>query len=134
MDQFDPWNYLLFFYQDSNLRFPLNKLWLSQREKYSILKEIVVLQLSSPSERYLNHPTFGMLYLVAPAGEGRDIYATLYAQKMFFLVTLQPRGADFEVIPYMDARHYADINISRCRKTRSEDLELWEELFKQTFI
>ena len=90
--------------------------------------------MSPPSERYLNHPTFGMLYLVAPAGEGRDIYATLYAQKMFFLVTLQPRGADFEVIPYMDARHYADINISRCRKNRSLDLDLWQELFKQTFI
>ena len=90
--------------------------------------------MSSTSERYLNHPTFGMLYLVAPAGEGRDIYATLYAQKMFFLVTLQPRGADFEVIPYMDARHYADINIARCRKNRSEDIELWQKLFQQTFI
>ena len=90
--------------------------------------------MSPLSERYLNHPTFGMLYLVAPAGEGRDIYATLYAQKMFFLVTLQPRGADFEVIPYMDARHYAEINISRCRKNRSLDLDLWEELFRQTFI
>ena len=44
------------------------------------------------AERYLNHPTFGMLYRVAPAGEGRDVYATLYAQRMFFLVTLQPRG------------------------------------------
>ena len=86
------------------------------------------------SERYLNHPTFGMLYLVAPAGEGRDIYATLYAQKMFFLVTLQPRGAEFEVIPYMDARHYAEINISRCRKNRNEELEVWQKLFKQTFI
>ena len=51
------------------------------------------------AERYLNHPTFGMLYRVAPAGEGRDVYATLYAQRMFFLVTLQPRGAQFEVIP-----------------------------------
>ena len=86
------------------------------------------------AERYLNHPTFGMLYLVAPAGEGRDVYATLYAQKMFFLVTLQPRGAEFEVIPYMDARHYADINIARCRKNRSLDIALWQELFNQTFI
>ncbi len=75
-----------------------------------------------------------MLYLVAPAGEGRDIYATLYAQKMFFLVTLQPRGADFEVIPYMDARHYADLNITKCRKNRSADLAEWQELFRQTFI
>jgi len=38
------------------------------------------------SERYLNHPTFGMLYQVSPGNDGRDIYATLYAQKMFFLV------------------------------------------------
>ena len=25
------------------------------------------------SERYLNHPTFGMLYRVAPAGEGLSL-------------------------------------------------------------
>ena len=86
------------------------------------------------SERYLNHPTFGMLYLVAPAGEGRDVYATLYAQKMFFLVTLQPRGAQFEVIPYLDARHHAEIHIARCRKNNSTDYERWKELFHQTFI
>ena len=86
------------------------------------------------AERYLNHPTFGMLYLVSPAGNGRDVYATLYAQKMFFLVTLQPRGAQFEIIPYMDARHHAEVNLARCRKDRSIDLSSWQELFKQTFI
>ena len=48
---------------------------------------------SVSAEGYLNHPTFGMLYKVAPAGEGRDVYATLYAQRMFFLVTLQPGGS-----------------------------------------
>ncbi len=86
------------------------------------------------AERYLNHPTFGMLYLVAPAGQGRDVYATLYAQKMFFLVTLQPRGAVFEVIPYMDARHHAELHLVRCRRERSNDLDGWQELFRQTFI
>ncbi|MDC3142249.1 PipX family protein, partial [Prochlorococcus sp. AH-716-I17] len=25
------------------------------------------------SERYLNHPTFGMLYQVSPGNDGRDI-------------------------------------------------------------
>ena len=86
------------------------------------------------AERYLNHPTFGMLYLVAPAGEGRDVYATLYAQRMFLLVTLQPRGAQLEVIPYQDARHHADVHISRCRRDKSPDLEGWLQLFDQTFI
>ncbi len=75
-----------------------------------------------------------MLYLVSPASNGRDVYATLYAQKIFFLVTLQPRGAGFEVIPYMDARHYAEMNLSKCRREKSNDLSLWQELFNQTFI
>ena len=86
------------------------------------------------AERYLNHPTFGMLYLVAPAGEGRDVYATLYAQRMFFLVTLQPRGAVFEVIPYGDARHHADVHLQRCQRSGAADLMDWQQLFDQTFI
>ena len=86
------------------------------------------------AERYLNHPTFGMLYLVSPAGETRDVYATLYAQKMFFLVSLQPRGAEFEVIPYLDARHHAEMNLSKCRRYGSSELESWQALFNQTFI
>lgn len=85
------------------------------------------------AERYLNHPTFGMLYLVAPAGEDRDVYATLYAQKMFFLVTLQPRGAQFEVIPFLDARHYAEKHLTLSRRQESPDFLRWKELFNQTF-
>jgi PII interaction protein X len=53
---------------------------------------------------------------------------------MFFLVTLQPRGAQFEVIPYGDARHHAEVNISRCRRDGSDDLVSWRQLFDQTFI
>ncbi len=86
------------------------------------------------AERYLNHPTFGMLYLVSPATNGRDVYATLYAQKIFFLVTLQPRGATFEVIPYMDARHYSEMNLAKSRREKSSDLSVWHELFNQTFL
>ena len=82
----------------------------------------------------MNHPTFGMLYLLSPAGEGRDVYATLYAQRMFFLVTQQPRGAQFEVIPYLDARHHAELHLSRCRRDALPDKERWEELIHQTFI
>ena len=75
-----------------------------------------------------------MLYLVSPASNGRDVYATLYAQKIFFLVTLQSRGATFEVIPYMDARHYAEMYVSKCRREKSSDIALWQKLFNQTFI
>ena len=75
-----------------------------------------------------------MLYLVSPASNGRDVYATLYAQKIFFLVTLQPRGATFEVIPYMDARHYSEMHLSRSKREKASDMAVWQELFTQTFM
>ncbi len=89
---------------------------------------------SVSAERYLNHPTFGLLYRVAPAADGRDVYATLYAQRIFFLVTLQPRGASFEVIPLMDARHLAEQNLSRARREGPEIHARWRQLFDQTFL
>ena len=86
------------------------------------------------TERYLNHPTFGLLYRVAQTGEGRDLYATLYAQRMFFVVTLQERGAQFEVLPLMDARHIAEQNLARARRDGPEAYASWRQLFDQTFI
>ena len=86
------------------------------------------------AERYLNHPTFGMLYRVAPVAEGRDLYATLYAQRIFFLVTLQSRGASFEVIPLMDARHHAEQNLARALRSGPEEHQRWRQLFDQTFL
>ena len=86
------------------------------------------------SERYLNHPTFGMLYQVSPGAEGKDIYATLYAQKMFFLVEIKQRDIFFEVIPYLDARNQSELNLQRSRRRGSDDLQKWENLFKQTFL
>ena len=86
------------------------------------------------TERYLNHPTFGLLYRVAEASEGRDLYATLYAQRMFFLVTLQERGAQFEVLPLMDARHIAEQNLARARREGPEVYGRWRQLFDKTFI
>ena len=86
------------------------------------------------SERYLNHPTFGMLYQVSSSPEGKDVYATLYAQKMFFLVEIKQREVFFEVIPYLDARNLAELNIQKARRKGSEDLQKWENLFTQTFL
>jgi len=85
--------------------------------------------LGLSSERYLNHPTFGMLYQVSPGNDGRDIYATLYAQKMFL-----QREVFFEVIPYLDARNQAELNLQKARRKGSEELSKWENLFTQTFL
>ena len=86
------------------------------------------------SERYLNHPTFGMLYQVSLGIEGKDIYATLYAQKMFFLVEVRQREVFFEVIPYLAARNQSELNLQRARRQGSEDFSKWDNLFRQTFL
>ena len=86
------------------------------------------------SERYLNHPTFGMLYQVSRGNDGRDLYATLYPQKMFFLVEIRQREIYFEVIPYLDARNQAELNLQKAKRQGSEELPKWENLFKQTFL
>ena len=75
-----------------------------------------------------------MLYQVSLGIEGKDIYATLYAQKMFFLVEIKHREVFFEVIPYLDARNQSELNLQRARRTGSEDLQKWENLFTQTFL
>ena len=75
-----------------------------------------------------------MLYRVAKVAEDRDLFATLYAQRMFFVVTLQERGAQFEVLPLMDARHLAEQNLARARRDGPEAHTRWRQLFDQTFI
>ncbi|TGG79325.1 MAG: DUF3539 family protein [Aphanocapsa feldmannii 277cV] len=86
------------------------------------------------AEHYLNHPTFGLLYRVCPAGESRDVFASLYAQRIFFLVTSQPTGVSFETIPLMDARHLAEQNLSRARRESLESHAGWQDIFSKTFI
>jgi PII interaction protein X len=50
------------------------------------------------------------------------------------LVTLQSRGASFEVIPLMDARHHAEQNLARSRRNGPEEHGRWRQLFDQTFL
>ncbi len=75
-----------------------------------------------------------MLYQVSPGNGGKDIYATLYAQKMFFLVEIKQREVFFEVIPYLDARNQSELNLNRAKREGSDDFPKWENLFKQTFL
>ena len=73
-------------------------------------------------------------YQVSLGIEGKDIYATLYAQKMFFLVEVRQREVFFEVIPYLDARNQSELNLQRARRQGSEDFSKWDNLFRQTFL
>jgi PII interaction protein X len=68
------------------------------------------------SENYLNHPTFGLLYRVCVVEEDRELFTTLYAQRIFFLVTNNPNGLSFEPVTRAEARLTIDTRIRLLRR------------------
>ncbi|MGL6283419.1 MAG: PII-interacting protein PipX family protein, partial [Microcoleaceae cyanobacterium] len=46
----------------------------------------------------MNHPNFGLLYRICTLEDSQELFTTLYAQRLFFLVTAGPTGIKFEPI------------------------------------
>ncbi len=76
-------------------------------------------------EHYLNHPTFGLLYRICVVEENQELFTTLYAQRMFFLVTNTPTGLSFQSVTRADARLTIDIRIRHLRRN-AQSLEAQE--------
>ena len=56
-------------------------------------------------ETYLNHPTFGILFRICLADGNQELFASLYAQRVFFLVEDRDAGApSFETVGRSEAR------------------------------
>jgi PII interaction protein X len=68
------------------------------------------------AENYLNHPTFGLLYRICVVEEDRELFTTLYAQRVFFLVTNSPNGLAFEPVTRAEARLTIDTRIRLLRR------------------
>jgi PII interaction protein X len=68
------------------------------------------------SENYLNHPTFGLLYRICVVEEQQELFTTLYAQRMFFLVTSAATGYSFQPLTRSDARLTVDNRIRLLRR------------------
>ena len=73
------------------------------------------------TETYLNHPTFGLLYRVCLIEENQELFTTLYAQRLFFLVTIGANGIGFEPIGRSDARLLVE---NRLRQLRRQGLSV----------
>jgi PII interaction protein X len=56
------------------------------------------------SETYLNHPTFGLLHRLCQLDDKRELFTTLYAQRLFFLVEHQTQGLNIESLGRNEAR------------------------------
>jgi PII interaction protein X len=97
-------------------------------------------QVSSPqsksmtNEIYLNHPTFGLLYRVCMVEDTQELFATLYAQRLFFLVTTSPSGVQFDPMGRSDARLLVETRLRYLRRLgQMKDFDLLQAVYKQTF-
>ena len=68
------------------------------------------------SENYLNHPTFGLLYRICVVEENQELFTTLYAQRVFFIVTSDANGISFQPVTRADARLTIDTRIRVLRR------------------
>lgn len=86
------------------------------------------------TETYLNHPTFGLLFRVCMVEENQELFTTLYAQRLFFLVLTTPNGISFEPISRSDSRLLVENRLRVLRRTGpSQDFEKLQLIHKQTF-
>ena len=69
------------------------------------------------SENYLNHPTFGLLFRICVVEAGGELFTTLYAQRLFFVVTNSPDGLKFEPVSRNDARVMVENRMRSLRRT-----------------
>lgn len=56
------------------------------------------------NETYLNHPTFGLLFKVCLLEESQELFTTLYAQRLFFVVKSKSVGFAFQPVGRSEAR------------------------------
>ncbi len=80
------------------------------------------------AETYLNHPTFGLLHRLCRLDPKRELFTTLYAQRLFFLVEHQPTGLAIESLGRNDARIQLE---QQMRQYRSQgDTAAYATLYK----
>jgi PII interaction protein X len=86
------------------------------------------------TENYLSHPNLGLLFRVCLIDENRELFATLYAQRLFFLVTTESAGVKFEPIGRMDSRLLVESRLRELRRLgQAQEYNQLQVIHKQTF-
>ena len=90
--------------------------------------------MSMLSETYLNHPTFGLLFSLCMIESKQALYTTLYANRLFFLVTTTPEGLDFTSISRSEAKIIVEQRMRALRQAGAfEDYKRLGTVHSQTF-
>ncbi|MEM9946011.1 MAG: PipX family protein [Cyanobacteria bacterium P01_D01_bin.36] len=86
------------------------------------------------NENYLNHPNFGLLFRVCLVGEGQELFATLYAHRLFFVVTNGSSGLSFEPIGRVEAKQMIDQRLRVIRRMGEQsEYDQLQKTYKQAF-
>jgi PII interaction protein X len=85
-------------------------------------------------ETYINHPTWGLLYRISVVDDAQEMFTTLYAQRLFFLVTNDPKGLKFQSIGRSEARMMVENRLRNLRRTgQSQEYDQLQSVFQRTF-
>lgn len=85
-------------------------------------------------ENYLNHPTFGLLFRVCLVEDKRELFSTLYAQRLFFVVSNSSEGIEFEPIGRTDAKVLVENRMRMLRRSGlNKEYDQLQFIHKRTF-
>lgn len=86
------------------------------------------------TENYLNHPTFGLLFRICLLEDHQELFTTLYAQRLFFLVTNDTTGMKFEPVGRNDARLMLENRLRVLRRSgQSQEYDQLQKILQNTF-
>jgi PII interaction protein X len=86
------------------------------------------------SETYINHPTWGLLYKICMVDDNQDLFTTLYAQRLFFLVTNDVKGIKFQSIGRTEARMMLENRLRTLRRSgKPQEYDQLQSVFQRTF-
>jgi PII interaction protein X len=86
------------------------------------------------TETYINHPTWGLLYRICMVDETQDLFTTLYAQRLFFVVTNDIKGIKFQSIGRTEARMLLENRLRILRRNgQYQEYDQLQSVFQRTF-
>lgn len=86
------------------------------------------------TETYLNHPTFGLLYSLCVIDAESALYTTLYAQRLFFVVSTSAERLDFSPITRQEAKVAVESRLRLLRRSGTrQDYDQLQLVHQQTF-
>ncbi|WP_413470329.1 PipX family protein [[Phormidium] sp. LEGE 05292] len=102
----------------------------------ALLDEISPLRanVSETTENYLNHPTFGLLYGVCPLQDNQELFTTIYAMRLFFVITINGTEIFVEPVGRADARLLVENYLRQLRGVgQSQEYEKILSKYQQIF-